>query len=202
MTKFSGEVASFNTRTASKVRVISGKWRKRNIFFEATSGLRPSGDRVRETLFNWLSPSITGTHCLDLFAGSGALSFEALSRGAKSCLAVDNNPRTIEWLRYNCEQLGVSSLELLEADSSLLVKKHGGQPADIVFMDPPFNGYPIGYLCQHLEVYNWLGAEAMIYIETPSQITNYNTPTNWVLWRETLTGKVCSRLYTRIETVT
>ena len=136
-----------------------------------TETLRPSGDRTRERVFNWLNSEITGAHCIDLFAGSGALAFEALSRGAKSCLAVDNDPRAIEWLRYN-----------------------------IVFVDPPFNTYSLLELCQDLENQQWLLSEAKIYIESSRSSSEICTPRNWMLWRHKVSGRVDMRLYTRSET--
>jgi 16S rRNA (guanine966-N2)-methyltransferase len=187
-------------KKSSRVRIIGGIWRSRQLRFMPTETLRPSGDRTRERVFNWLNSEITGAHCIDLFAGSGALAFEALSRGAKSCLAVDNDPRAIEWLRYNSDQLNASNLIIDESDSCLLLKKPPIQPANIVFLDPPFNTYSLLELCQDLENQQWLLSEAKIYIESSRSSSEICTPGNWMLWRHKVSGRVDMRLYTRGET--
>jgi 16S rRNA (guanine966-N2)-methyltransferase len=99
------------------VQIIAGKWRSRLLKFTATEGLRPTGSRIRETLFNWLAPSIEGARCLDLFAGSGALCFEALSRGAKHCVALENNRSAISHLNSNKALLDVADLRIVATDT-------------------------------------------------------------------------------------
>ena len=200
MAKSTKKPDAISIKNSKSVRIIGGKWRSRHLRFAPTTTLRPSGDRTRETLFNWLNSEIVGAHCIDLFAGSGALALEALSRGAKSCLAVDNDPQTVEWLRYNSDQLDAQNLTLLECDSCRLVAKPAAQPANIVFLDPPFNTYPIAELCQNLETWQWLLPKAMIYIESSRASTEIHTPENWTLCRRKVSGRVDIRLYTRCET--
>ena len=101
----------------SSVRIIGGKWRSRKLKFTATDGLRPTGSRIRETLFNWLAPYIEGARCLDLFAGSGALCFEALSRGAKNCTAIENNQAAISQLTNNKALLDADDLVIVATDT-------------------------------------------------------------------------------------
>ena len=187
-------------KTSNRIRIIGGHWRSRHLRFAPTKSLRPSGDRTRERVFNWLRGEIIGAHCIDLFTGSGALAFEALSRGAKSCLAVDNDPQTIGWLRYNSNRLRAQNLTIVESDSCLLVAKPPMQPANIVFLDPPFNTYSITELCQELETQQWLLPEAMIYVESSRTEADLCTPENWMLWRHKITGRVDIRLYRRSGT--
>ena len=124
-----------------KLRIIGGQWRSRQISFAATPGLRPTGDRIRETLFNWLAPNVPGAQCLDLFAGSGALGFEAVSRGAASCIALELHRAAASQLRDNKRNLGANQLTILEADAMQYLKHNANQQAfDFVFVDPPFDG--------------------------------------------------------------
>ena len=121
-----------------KIQIIAGHWRGRKISVASSPGLRPTGSRVRETLFNWLAPYINRARCLDLFAGSGILSFEALSRGAKNCTALDNHQEAIGHLASNSNTLG-SDLNIVHTDAiSYLNEKNLHAPYDLAFVDPPF----------------------------------------------------------------
>ena len=123
--------------TANQVRIIGGKWRRRLLRFPAAADLRPTPDRVRETLFNWLGQDLSELATLDLFAGSGALSFEALSRGAALAVAVDSGERAVAGLRDNAAALGATGLEVHRADAlGFLSRETRG--FDLVFLDPPF----------------------------------------------------------------
>ena len=126
---------------SNQVRIIGGAWRSRRISFPDHEGLRPSGDRVRETLFNWLGQDLAGQSCLDLFAGSGALGLEALSRGAASVVMVEKSRRVCEALRRNAEVLGAKNLQLHCADALEFATAAAADAAahfDVVFLDPPF----------------------------------------------------------------
>ena len=126
---------------SNQVRIIGGAWRSRRISFPDHEGLRPSGDRVRETLFNWLGQDLAGQSCLDLFAGSGALGFEALSRGASRVVMVEKSRRVCEALRRNAEVLGAKNLQLHCADALEFATAAAADAAarfDVVFLDPPF----------------------------------------------------------------
>ena len=120
-----------------EVRIIGGAWRSRRIRFADRPGLRPTPDRVRETLFNWLGQDLTGKHCLDLFAGSGALGFEAASRGAKHVTMVERDAAALQALRANSEALQATAVEVVRADALEFLKNHHGR-YDVVFLDPPF----------------------------------------------------------------
>ena len=131
----------------NQVRIIGGEWRSRRITFPDRDGLRPSADRVRETLFNWLGQNLGGQCCLDLFAGSGALGFEALSRGAASVVMVEKSRRVCEALRRNADLLGAKNLQLHCADALEFATVAAADAAarfDVVFLDPPFHSPLLG----------------------------------------------------------
>lgn len=121
---------------SGQFRIIGGHWRSRKLHFPAVDGLRPTPDRVRETLFNWLAPSIRGLHCLDLYCGSGALGLEALSRGAASCIFVDASSSAMAAIRQHLQQLQGNGAALLGQLPTALNMLE--QPVDLVFLDPPY----------------------------------------------------------------
>ncbi|MEW6679004.1 MAG: 16S rRNA (guanine(966)-N(2))-methyltransferase RsmD [Pseudomonadota bacterium] len=121
----------------NQVRIIGGQYRRRLLHFPDVAGLRPTPDRVRETLFNWLGQDLTGLSCLDAFAGSGALGFEALSRGAARVLLLDRDARVLAALRESARELGLSGAEILAADG-LSFLAGPGEAFDVIFLDPPF----------------------------------------------------------------
>ena len=132
---------------SNQVRIIGGEWRSRRITFPDHEGLRPSADRVRETLFNWLGQDLGGQCCLDLFAGSGALAFEALSRGAARVVMVEKSRRVCEALRRNADLLGAKNLQLHCADALEFATVAAADAAarfDVVFLDPPFHSPLLG----------------------------------------------------------
>ena len=183
-----------------KIQIIAGHWRGRKISVASSPGLRPTGSRVRETLFNWLAPYINAARCLDLFAGSGILSFEALSRGAKHCTALDNHHEAIKHLTNNCNLLS-SDLNIIHTDAiSYLRQKNLNAPYDLAFVDPPFAGTLYREACALLEENQWLTASAMIYCEISSNSMNFSPPANWKLEKDKTTGDVRYMLYSRFET--
>lgn len=128
-----------------EIRVIAGEWRSRRIAFPDAPGLRPTPDRVRETLFNWLGHDLEGFRCLDLYAGSGALGFEAHSRGAAQVIMVENNPAVVRALEANAARFSASRLRIVRADALEFLRRQadagatGGARFDVVFLDPPFD---------------------------------------------------------------
>lgn len=162
-------------------------------------GLRPTGNRHRERLFNWLGVDIRGARCADLFAGSGALTFEAASRGAATCIAIDNHPLALQWLAYNAKQLQAEQVQYRFGDSIELLKTPPVKPMDVVFIDPPFALNCSSEVCHKLEQYDWLAGNAMMYVELPNDNEGFHPPPNWQLWRQQINGDVDSRLYKRIE---
>ena len=182
-----------------RVRIIAGKWRSRLLTFPEVDGLRPTGDRIRETVFNWLAPTISGTRCLDLFSGSGALCFEALSRGARDCLALEQNSLALAALNENKALLGASALTIKRADTLTYLGDSPDQPFDIVFVDPPFQANLLTQVCTLLEQNRWLKDSSLIYCELSSRHNQLLAPANWRVERSKTAGEVSYILYSRIE---
>lgn len=181
----------------NRLRIIGGQWRGRKLAFPDEPGLRPTPDRIRETLFNWLNPSLYGARCLDLFGGSGALSFEALSRGAQSATIIDQSPRVIDQLQNNLADLSFESVKLVRANTlHWLESLKPGQlePFDIIFLDPPFNLDIILPCCHLLESRVLIKKDTFVYIETEAQWKGEDT-VNWTLHRKKMAGQVASRLF-------
>ena len=149
-----------------RLRIVAGKWRSRVLPVADEPGLRPTTDRVRETVFNWLAPRIEGARCLDLFAGSGALGFEALSRGARSVDFVEISPRSAAQLRENVILLSAAETGIHQIDAyEFLRNRPVLDQYDIVFLDPPFSAARYGELCTLLRDGDWLAPNALVYIE-------------------------------------
>ena len=146
----------------SEVKIIGGSWKRKNIFFHDSDGLRPTLNRVRETLFNWLGQDLSKKNCLDLFSGSGILGFESLSRNAESCTLVDNNTLTISDLVGNKNNLNAINALIINSTAEIFVKKNK-ELFDIVFFDPPFAIVDIYPLLS--EIKNHLKPEGIIYLE-------------------------------------
>jgi 16S rRNA (guanine966-N2)-methyltransferase len=188
--------------STNQLRIIGGQWRGRKLLFPNVEGLRPTGDRIRETLFNWLAPDIQGARCLDLFAGSGALGLEALSRGASYSLLLERDYQAAQALKENLHTLKADSRQLLQVDSlKYLASGNPDAPFDVVFIDPPFGLDLWQQVIENLEQGNWLGADACIYLEAPRDYPIV-TPTHWHLHRAKQAGQVSYRLYYCGETQT
>lgn len=180
-----------------QLRIIGGQWRSRRLSFPEGPGLRPTPDRVRETLFNWLAPYVEGARVLDPFAGSGALYLEALSRGAAMGLALDANTSAIASLRQNLDLLKCASGQLLHTDALRYLANQPGQPFDLVFLDPPFHQNLLEPTCQLLESEGWLAAGAWVYTESEAAPSQLGLPGNWRLHREKKSGQVHYALWQR-----
>jgi len=185
--------------TRGQLRIIGGTWRGRKLAFDPAPGLRPTPDRVRETLFNWLAPEIHGSRCLDLFCGSGALGLEALSRGAAHCTFVDSNPAAIAGIRAALETLQCEAATCAQADALRWVSGPGPAvtPFDIVFLDPPFGQNLLSPACRGLEDNHRLAPGALIYLEAAVRDGEPDVPENWQLKRDKQTGEVRYRLFVR-----
>jgi 16S rRNA (guanine966-N2)-methyltransferase len=185
-------------RKSGYLRIIGGTWRSRKIPFAVDAGVRPTPDRVRETLFNWLQPVIQGARCLDLYSGSGALSFEALSRGAATAVMVDEDLRVIQQLQQNVDllQAGHAQIEWTDALQYLTRKP---QPFDVVFLDPPFRDNVLTECCQKIERYGWLASKAWIYIETDDKHEMTGLPDNWEIIHHKTAGQVAYYLIMRVS---
>ncbi len=173
-------------------------WRGRKLQFPEAEGLRPTGDRIRETLFNWLQPSISSARCLDVFAGSGALGFEALSRGAASATLLEANPGAVAALQQNRHLLAADNAIVIKTDAlSWLDKNPERQSFDIVFLDPPFASDLLMPAIERLESNAWLAENALIYIETAASDAMLSPPPGWHLLKDKTGGDVAFRLYRR-----
>jgi len=161
------------------------------VTFPGVQGLRPTPDRVRETLFNWLQPHIEGARCLDLFAGSGALSIEALSRGAERALLLERDPRVIAHLRNELQALGAAAdqARLIQAEA-LSYLRGPAEPFDIVFVDPPFHSSLIGTACRLLDEGAWLAPGARVYLEMAWTAAGPDIPSGWRLLHHKRAGEV------------
>jgi 16S rRNA (guanine966-N2)-methyltransferase len=183
---------------ANQVRIIAGTWRGRRLTFAPVPGLRPTPDRVRETLFNWLAPVIAGCRCLDLYAGSGALGLEAASRGAAEVVLVDNDPQVVANLERNRESLGSDQVRVVHAE--VMQWLSGPSSAfDIVFLDPPFRRQMLAPCIERLESGGWLAEPARIYIEAEKGLVP-ELPDNWEMLRSKRAGQVGYHLASRVGT--
>ena len=182
---------------SGQLRIIGGEWRSRQFSFPMAHGLRPTPNRVRETLFNWLAPYVEGARVLDCFTGSGALYLEALSRGAGSALALDSNPSAIASLRQILSTLKCDNGQLLQADALRYLQEQPAAPYDLVFLDPPFNQNLLAPACALLEQRGWLAPRAWIYCESETAPSALGLPGNWRLHREQKAGQVHYSLWER-----
>lgn len=178
---------------AGKIRIIAGMWRGRKLDVLDSPGLRPTPDRIRETLFNWIHQEIVAARCLDLFAGTGALAFEALSRGAKEVVMVESSPKLIESLKQHAETLGSKNHTIQLADAMSWLKQ-GIKGFDIIFLDPPFGQDYIGKCCATIIEESLLNDNGMVYIESEKNLT---LPDGWELQKQTKAGQVQSMLIKR-----
>lgn len=175
----------------NRVRIIGGQWRSRRIVFPARSALRPTPDRVRETLFNWLGQDLTGRSCLDLFAGSGALGFEAASRRASRVVMVERDAATFRALEASRAALGADAVELRRADALEFLQATADR-YDVVFVDPPFTADYLprlwALLPRHME------RDALVYCESAARPS---APEGWETWKEGRAGQVVYQLLKR-----
>ncbi|MFP3976933.1 16S rRNA (guanine(966)-N(2))-methyltransferase RsmD [Marinobacter sp. KMM 10035] len=178
-----------------ELRIIGGDWRSRKLRFPDAGGVRPTPARTRETLFNWLSFHIAGSDCLDLFAGSGALGLEALSRGAAQATLIDNNAALATALRGNLRLLGTESGTAVCDDVSTYLGERNRQPFDIVFMDPPFHQGWLTTLIPLLDSQGWVKPGGWVYVEHESDLPSPAAPANWQLHRQKTAGQVTYCLY-------
>lgn len=181
---------------AGQIRIIGGQWRGRKLPVPDSPGLRPTTDRVRETLFNWLAPVIQHARCLDAFAGSGALGFEALSRYAAQVTLLESERAIARQLTQNAALLQAEGARVVNTNS-LQWLAQAGEPFDVVFLDPPFRRDLLNQTLKLLEQQGWLAEQAWIYVETEAENHDLDIPTRWTLHREKVAGQVAYRLYLR-----
>ncbi len=178
-----------------QLRIIGGQWRGRKLSFTAAEGLRPTSDRVRETLFNWLAADIHGAKCLDLFAGSGALGLESLSRGATHCDFIDTSAAAIKQLQSHLQVLDGASRGRCHNDSALSFLTKAQQRWDMIFVDPPFGQDLLAPTCELLNQLKCLSPGAMVYVESGAKEKLPDFPASWEPHREKKAGGVSYRLF-------
>lgn len=180
------------------IRIIGGKWRGRKLSVLDKPGLRPTTDRIKETLFNWLMSVTQESICLDCFSGSGSLGFEAASRGAEKVILLEKDKQAASQLTHNKQSLKSDSMYIHHTDTLVWLNKEADMQFDIVFIDPPFHQSLVKATVTQLEHHNWLKPSAYIYIETEM---NHNVmsyiPASWHLHREKIAGQVHSYLFIR-----
>lgn len=193
-----GARASAACRGANRVRIVGGTHRGRRIAFPDAAGLRPTGDRIRETLFNWLVPTLPGSRCLDLFAGSGVLGIEAASRGAAEVVLVESSPRVAQALRQTIGELRLGEqVRLVEADALRWLTTAAPVPFDVVFLDPPFAAGLMAEAIAALEQPGWLAEGALVYLERAESQGPWPVPEHWTIVRDKHAGQVSYALARR-----
>lgn len=183
------------TKGPGRVRIIAGDWRGSRLPVPAAPGLRPTPDRVRETVFNWLQPRIAGARCLDLFAGTGAMGFEAASRGAGQVLMVEKARAVVETLRACSEKLGATTVDVVQGDVLAFLRHPPETPFDIVFVDPPYRAQVVPEVCRLLGAGGWLAAGARVYVENERAAGVPEVPSDWELLRSKAAGDVGYHLF-------
>ena len=190
---------SFNAKKTrktneSKIRIIAGQWRGRKLNVIDAPGLRPTGDRIKETLFNWLAPDIVGAECLDLFAGTGSLGLEALSRGAKFVQFVEFNRQAYQQLSDNLSLLKCDKAAVANSDAKDWLQLPQNSQFDLVFLDPPFQADLWQATIQAITDRKLLKSNSLIYVETPRDKT-LAVPADWQIHRQKHAGQICATLY-------
>ena len=193
------QVKATNNKSANGfIRIISGQFRGRKLPVKDVQGLRPTTDRIKETVFNWLMQDTRGAAVLDCFAGSGGLGFEALSRFAQRATFFELDKGAALQLKENISTLKLDNAVIKQDNSlSLLANNAQNEQFDLVFVDPPFRQNLAEKSCFLLEKNNWLSAQALIYVEVESELSDLSSPDNWMLLKEKTAGQVICRLYQR-----
>ena len=183
--------------SSNLVRIIGGQWRSRRLKFASVPGLRPTPDRVRETLFNWLQIQIPAARCLDLFAGSGALGFEALSRGAAGVVMVEKHPAAAQALQENITLLAAHNAKLVN-DDALRYLQRETEGFDLIFLDPPFRQNLLETILELIVTKQLLKPHGMLYLEQELEASTDIARFGLRIHRQTQAGQVQSLLLTRV----
>jgi len=173
-----------------RLRIVAGNWRSRLLDIADVPGLRPTSERIRETLFNWVTPCIAGARCLDLFAGTGALGLEALSRGAASAVFVEKSALAAKTLRKSIAALNTDAAKVYETDAFGFLTNVDCGKFDLVFLDPPFADERLGDLCRLLQKQSILAADASVYIEEDRSRPVLELPDGWQTLKTGKAGNV------------
>lgn len=183
-------------KATGSIRIIAGKHRGRKLPVLMAEGLRPTTDRVKETVFNWLMPYINQSNCLDCFAGAGSLGFEAHSRSAKQVTFIELDKNAAKQLQQNKDLLSATNIDIHQANVLSYLAKSSTTKFDLVFIDPPFRKGLVEQTINLLEN-DWLESNALIYIEMENESNQLSLPNNWTLLKEKIAGQVSYRLYQR-----
>lgn len=201
-----GEKHSLKSRSTSgskpngTVRIISGRFRGRKLPVLDVQGLRPTTDKNKEMLFSWLMAYITDAHCLDVFAGSGGLGFEALSRNAKSCTFMELDKKVAKNLAENIQLLGLPAQQaIIIQGNSLTTLNNLDNQYELIFLDPPFNQNLLPLTIERIVEKSLLAIDGVIYIECEGLGTPYSVPENWQLIKEKYSAQILARVYQRIS---
>ena len=181
----------------NQLRIIGGKWRGRKLIFPDVPTLKPTPDRVRETVFNWLMHDIQDAYCLDLFAGSGALGFEALSRGAMRVVMVDESPLAITAIKENVARLQTTQVQTICARIPTGLTPFSQERFNVVFLDPPYRQGLLQPCCLWLEQSGYLMDSALIYVEAEKTLHTLPLPERWQILRSQTAGQVGYQLIKR-----
>ena len=182
-------------KAMGEVRVIAGLWRGRKLPVLNAEGLRPTTDRVKETLFNWLMMDVANARCLDCFAGSGSLGIEALSRQAQAVVFLEKFANAAQQLKKNLASLKTDKATVINTDTlTYLSQKNSTEPFEIIFIDPPFHHNFVPQVLTLLQQNNWLAENALIYVETEKNHPPLLLAENWQIIKEKSAGMVTSRL--------
>ncbi|BCV60097.1 16S rRNA (guanine(966)-N(2))-methyltransferase RsmD [Shewanella algae] len=184
-----------NRPGSGQVRIIAGQWRSRKLPIQDLEGLRPTTDRVRETLFNWLAGELSGSSVLDCFGGSGALALEALSRYAAFARVYELQKTAAQQLQQNLQTLKCNSAEVINGDVLAGLARPADRRFDIVFIDPPFRRGLAEQTLTLLAQHQWLNPGALIYLEVESELQQLPIPADWEALKEKQAGQVSYRLY-------
>lgn len=180
------------------IRIISGQFRGRKLAVKNVPGLRPTTDRIKETVFNWLMQDTRDANVLDCFAGSGGLGFEALSRFANNTTFIELDLSAVNQLKNNISTLKIENAQVKHTNTlTFLEQKNEEEPFDLVFIDPPFRQNLAQTTCDYLEKNSWLSPQALVYLEVEADLNTLTTPDNWLLIKEKKAGQVFCRLYQR-----
>jgi len=185
-----GNQANRKKSRQGRLRIVAGIWRSRLLQIADVPGLRPTPERIRETLFNWLAEDVPGARCLDLCAGTGALGLEALSRGAARAVFVEKSAKAVQVLESNIRALAAGGAEIRNADAVDFLAAGSGEPFDIVFIDPPFAAELHGKLCRLLTQGNWFAERAKVYVEMGRAQSDAYLPSDWTILKDKAAGNV------------
>ena len=181
----------------SSIRIIAGEWRSRRLPVIDVPGLRPSGDRSRETLFNWLQAHIPGSKCVDLFAGTGALGFEAASRGAVSVALLERDSRALAYLGRSKDLLNAEQVSIHHGVAMRWLDEQDADTYNIIFVDPPFQEDLGEAVLQKIAQSECLVAGGFVYLESPASKVAPAPPPGWSIWKEKGLGEVRMQVFRR-----